>query len=75
MRLPKPLISSVLREHMNYFSVETLDGNNLLPHYIGSANYKCNNIEEMIEGTKTVVIGRLEDGAFYYDTDLSTPIS
>jgi glycyl-tRNA synthetase len=75
LRLPKPLISSVLREHMNYFSVETQDGKELLPYYIGSANYKCNNIEEMIEGTQTVVIGRLEDGAFYYDTDLNTPIS
>lgn len=75
LRLPKPLISSVLREHMNYFSVETKDGKNLLPYYIGSANYKCNHIEEMIEGTKTVVIGRLEDGAFYYDSDLNTPIA
>ncbi|APJ02542.1 glycine--tRNA ligase subunit beta [Silvanigrella aquatica] len=75
LRLPKPLISSVLREHMNYFSVETTDGKELLPYYIGAANYKCNNEKEMIEGTKTVVIGRLEDGAFYYDTDLKTPIS
>jgi glycyl-tRNA synthetase len=75
LRLPKPLISSVLREHMNYFSVETFDGKNLLPYYIGVANYKCTDIEQMIEGTKTVVVGRIEDGAFYYDSDIKTPIA
>lgn len=74
LRLPKPLISSVLREHMNYFAVETLDGSSLLPYYIGVANYKCTHIEQMVEGTKSVVIGRLEDGAFYYDSDLKKPI-
>nr|WP_286190721.1 glycine--tRNA ligase subunit beta [Fluviispira vulneris] len=74
LRLPKCLISGVLREHMNYFSVTSKDGSEILPYYIGVANYKCSDINAMIEGTKTVVIGRLEDGAFYYDTDLSTPI-
>lgn len=75
LRLPRPLITSVLREHMNYFSVLSQDGKNLLPFYVGAANYKCNKVAEMIEGTKTVVVGRLEDGAFYYDTDLKTPIA
>jgi glycyl-tRNA synthetase len=75
LRLPKPLISSVLKEHMNYFSVASLNNEKLLPYYIGVANYKCNNLQEMIEGTKTVVVGRLEDGAFYYDTDLKTPLA
>ncbi|KAB8030800.1 glycine--tRNA ligase subunit beta [Fluviispira multicolorata] len=74
LRLPSRLIESVLREHMNYFSVTTKDEKNLLPFYIGVANYKCADVEAMIEGTKTVVVGRLEDGAFYYDTDLATPI-
>jgi glycyl-tRNA synthetase len=73
--LPKPLVSSVLREHMNYFSVETGDSKDLLPYYIGVANYKCTDVRQMIEGTKTVVVGRLEDGAFYYDSDLKTPMA
>lgn len=74
LRLPKPLITSVLREHMNYFSVVKENTSELLPYYIGAANYVCTKKTEMIEGTKTVVVGRLEDGAFYYDTDLKTPL-
>ncbi|MES2615193.1 MAG: glycine--tRNA ligase subunit beta [Bdellovibrionota bacterium] len=75
LRLPRSLICSVLKEHMNYFTVESLSGDGLLPFYIGVANYKCNHIETMIEGTKNVVTGRLDDGTFYYDTDLATPFS
>ncbi len=74
LRLPKRLISGVLREHMNYFSVTSKNGSEILPYYVGVANYKCSDMSAMIEGTKTVVVGRLEDGAFYYDTDLATPI-
>jgi glycyl-tRNA synthetase len=73
LRLPEPLVSGVLKDHMNYFSV--LDKNGaLLPFYIGVANYVCKNREEMILGTRVVVEGRLDDGAFYYDSDLNTPI-
>lgn len=75
LKLPTQLISSVLKEHMNYFTIKAHDGKALLPFYIGVANYKCNNIQNMIEGTKNVVTGRLDDGAFYFDTDLATPLT
>lgn len=73
LRLPQVLITSVLKEHMNYFSVVD-QNNNLMPYYIGVGNYKCENTEDMIIGTQNVVSGRLDDGAFYYDTDLNTPL-
>ncbi len=75
LRLPSPLIASVLKEHMNYFPVESQLSGVLLPYYVGVANYKCENRETMKSGTRNVVVGRLEDGAFYYDTDFSTPLS
>lgn len=74
LNLPGRLVASVLREHMNYMSVQDQNGS-LLPFYIGVANYKCKNPQEMIAGTQGVVVGRLDDGSFYYDTDLATPIS
>ena len=75
LKLPSILISSVLKTHMNYFSIQSKDNSNLLPYYIGVANYKCSRSENMVEGTKNVVTGRLDDGTFYYETDLATPIA
>lgn len=73
LALPSRLITSVLREHMNYFSVSNQKGE-LLPYYIGVASYLCGKKDEMIAATKNVVVGRLDDGAFYFDEDLKTPI-
>lgn len=75
LRLPDTLIISVLKEHMNYFSTKSKNSNVLSSYYLGVSNYKCNDIEKMIAGTENVVSGRLDDGAFYYDTDLNTPLS
>ena len=75
LRLPARLITSVLREHMNYFSVVDIQTGDALPYYIGAAGYACSKMEPMVEATANVVAGRLEDGAFYYDGDLKTPIA
>jgi glycyl-tRNA synthetase len=73
LSLPRPLIASVLKEHMNFFAVCDA-GEGLLPAYVGVAGYHCVKPEEMVKGTQDVVVGRLEDGSFYYETDLATPI-
>lgn len=73
LTLPKKLIVSVLREHMNYFGVVDAAGN-LLPVYVGTANYQCLDAKNMVRGTQDVVVGRLDDGEFYYSGDLKTPI-
>lgn len=74
MRLPERLITSVLREHMNYLSVVDARSGVAMPYYIGVAGYPCSRMESMIDATATVVSGRLDDGAFYFDGDLSTPL-
>lgn len=74
MRLPERLITSVLREHMNYLSVVHPNSNLAMPYYIGVAGYPCANMDGMIEATGIVVNGRLDDGAFYFDEDLKTPL-
>jgi glycyl-tRNA synthetase len=74
MRLPERLITSVLREHMNYLSVVDPLSRSAVPYYVGVAGYPCSKPESMVEATATVVSGRLDDGAFYYDGDLKTPL-
>ncbi len=74
LKLPHKLISSVLKEHMNYFSLWDAEKNQLFPQYIGIANYKCSQMKSMVAGTEKVVTSRLDDGAFYFESDLQTPI-
>jgi len=74
LQLPPKLISSVLKTHMNYFSLWDTKSKQISTYYIGVANYKCTQIKSMILGTQKVVTSRLEDGAFYFDSDLATPI-
>ena len=70
LRLPENLIISVLKNHMTYFALKNKDGD-LIPYYIGVMNYKCQGPLKVTQATQNVVNGRLDDGAFYYDEDLS----
>lgn len=81
LKLPPALIKSVLRDHMNYFSVSGLDvpvrpgnvgqGRALAPYFVGVAHYEPADVDGMRTAAEQVVIGRLADGAFYYDGDLA----
>ena len=73
LRLPKHLIMSVLKNHMTFFSLKNKEGDTL-PNYIGVTNYNCKKLDEVAKATQNVVNGRLDDGAFYYDEDLSLDI-
>lgn len=72
LKLPQKLVTSVLKEHMNYFSIVDTSTNKLMPCYIGVANYKCHDLKSMMKGSQKVITSRLEDGAFYFDGDLNT---
>jgi tetrameric-type glycyl-tRNA synthetase beta subunit len=74
LRLPAPLIASVLRDHMNAFAVTDASGA-LAEYFVGLANYEPVDPAGMIEAAQQVVEGRLADGTFYFDSDLKTPMS
>ncbi len=74
LRLPAPLIASVLRDHMNAFAVTDANGA-LAEYFVGLANYEPVDPAGMIEAAQQVVEGRLADGTFYFDSDLKTPMS
>ncbi len=73
LRLPPGLVASVLRDHMNAFSVVAQDGA-LLPYFVGLANYTPVDPSGMVAAAEQVVEGRLADGTFYFETDLKTPL-
>ncbi len=74
LRLPAPLIASVLRDHMNAFAVTDATGA-LAEYFVGLASYEPVDPVGMIEAAQQVVEGRLADGTFYFDSDLKTPMS
>ena len=70
--LPREVIVMALREHQRFFAVEGADGR-LLPHFIALRNGDRRNLDVIRAGNEGVLVARLEDAKFYWDTDLKHP--
>jgi len=70
--LPREVIVMALREHQRFFAVETADGR-LLPHFIALRNGDDRNLDVIRRGSEGVLVARLEDAKFYWETDLKHP--
>ncbi|TVP57271.1 MAG: glycine--tRNA ligase subunit beta [Halomonadaceae bacterium] len=70
---PEALISS-MKEHQKYFHVLDQQGR-MLPCFITVANIESKNPQSVIEGNEKVIRPRLSDAAFFYETDLKTPLA
>ena len=64
---PEALISS-MEGHQKYFAVEAKDGK-LLPHFITVSNIASQDPAQVIAGNERVILPRLSDAAFFWDTD------
>jgi glycyl-tRNA synthetase beta chain len=73
LSLPKDLLTTVLKSHQKYFSVEDQEGN-LLPHFIAVSNSNPENNETVIKGAERVLRARLEDARFYFNEDSKKPL-
>jgi glycyl-tRNA synthetase len=74
LRMPEDLIISVLKKNMMYFC--TKDSNGVLTNvYVGVGHYEPHKPKEAKQKTKDVVVGRLDDGLFYFENDLAKPLS
>ncbi|MDB6061931.1 MAG: glycine--tRNA ligase subunit beta [Verrucomicrobiaceae bacterium] len=69
---PEALISS-MKEHQKYFHVVDAS-RKLLPHFITIANIESKDPAKVIDGNERVIRPRLSDAAFFYETDLKTPL-
>jgi glycyl-tRNA synthetase beta chain len=67
--LPREVIVTALREHQRFFAVESADGT-LLPAFLAVRNGDRKNLEQVRKGNQDVLIARLEDAKFYWETDL-----
>jgi glycyl-tRNA synthetase beta chain len=70
--LPREVIVTALREHQRFFAIED-DAGRLLPGFIAARNGDERGLERVRRGNEDVLIARLEDARFYWETDLKHP--
>ena len=70
---PEALVSS-MKEHQKYFHLVNQDGA-LLPNFITVSNIESADPSQVISGNERVIRPRLSDAAFFYETDLKTPLA
>lgn len=71
IRLPKELVSTVLKKQLRMFPVLDNKGN-LQPHFIAVRDGISVNTNEVREGFKNVMTARLTDAVFFYKNDIKT---
>lgn len=74
LRVPSEALIASMKEHQKYFHLQDTNGK-LLPRFITIANIESPNPERIVHGNERVIRPRLADAAFFYDTDLKTPLA
>lgn len=74
LELPPEALISSMEGHQKYFAVEGKDGK-LLPHFITVSNIASQDPAQVIAGNERVILPRLSDAAFFWDTDRKKPLS
>jgi glycyl-tRNA synthetase beta chain len=73
LRIPKEVLQTVMRHHQKYFSVENEQGE-FQPYFLAVLNTPADPDGRIRAGHERVLKARLEDGAFFWDTDQKTPL-
>ena len=74
LQVPQEALISSMSEHQKYFHVVDTAGK-LMPHFITVANIESKDPAQVIDGNERVIRPRLTDAAFFYSTDLKTPLA
>ena len=72
--LPKEVLTTVMRVHQRYFSVETADGN-LAPQFVAVSNTDGDPEGLIVHGNETVLRARFNDARFFWNADQKKPLS
>lgn len=73
LELPEQVLVAVMQEHQRCFPVVD-EGGRLLPHFIAISNIESSDPDAVQAGNERVIRPRLEDAAFFYKSDLETPL-
>jgi glycyl-tRNA synthetase beta chain len=73
LELPKEILVTVMREHQKYFSVVD-DAGELMPVFLAVVNTQEEGKDEIRSGHERVLRARLDDAAFFWETDRKTDL-
>lgn len=73
LELPREVVVSTLTGHQRYFPIENEAGE-LLPNFITVANIESKDPDAVRRGNERVILPRLADAAFFWDSDKRTPL-
>jgi len=74
LELPAEALISSMEEHQKYFAVRDKSGE-LLPYFITICNIESRDPTQVIAGNERVILPRLSDAAFFWDTDRKRPLA
>ena len=74
LELPSEALISSMEEHQKYFAVRDKVGN-LLPHFITICNIESRDPAQVIAGNERVILPRLSDSVFFWETDRKQPLA
>jgi len=74
LELPAEALISSMEEHQKYFAVRSKSGD-LLPYFITICNIESRDPAQVIAGNERVILPRLSDSAFFWETDRKRPLA
>ncbi|MCX4188134.1 glycine--tRNA ligase subunit beta [Methylophaga sp. OBS4] len=74
LELPAEALISSMEGHQKYFAVRAPSGE-LLPHFITVSNIASQDPAQVVAGNERVILPRLSDAAFFWDTDRKQPLA
>ena len=69
LTLPEEILIATLEDQQRYFPVRDKKTGKLLPHFITVANIESKDINQVRHGNERVIVPRLTDAMFFWDTD------
>lgn len=74
LELPAEALISSMEEHQKYFAVRDKSGD-LLPYFITICNIESRDPAQVVAGNERVILPRLSDAAFFWETDRKRPLA
>jgi len=69
LELPEEILIATLEGQQRYFPVRDKKTGKLLPHFVTIANIESKDINQVRHGNERVIVPRLTDAMFFWDTD------
>jgi glycyl-tRNA synthetase beta chain len=75
LEMPAEVIITVMESHQRYFPVfKTTGAKDLLPYFITISNGDPSKAKIIAAGNERVIVARLTDGKFFFDSDRAQPL-